>query len=192
MANAPFQDDLLTIALLLVKSVKKILREKGQIALSNEPEPVFKPITQFANRMRIDALEKFSERTVFSTINFYLDEQHMEQHSAIGALVLYIPVALISNLMHILEYPRIDEDNDEEVLDACGTVTNLIAGTLVKEMKGLGYVHLEMSHFQNSINTALNGIEFPFDQERKCELRFEISGRPRIVAEVVMGKVPRY
>jgi hypothetical protein len=91
-----------------------------------------------------------------------------------------------------MDYGRIDEDDDEEVLDASGTVTNLIAGGFVKELTGRGYVHLEMSHFESFINTVVDGIHFSAEQDRKFEIEFFIRKEKRIVVELTMGNIPRY
>jgi len=179
-------------ALVLVVAVEKMLRMKGGLVLSAEPHVIRKKIVQFGKRMRIDGLEKFGERTVFSSVNFYIDKERMEDKQAIGSLIIYLPISYIDRLLRMMEYPHIEEEDDEAVLDGCGTVTNLIAGYFVKELKGLGYIHLEMSHFESYINTSLNGIEFSAEQEWKYEITFEISGAKKMVAELTLGHIPRY
>ena len=94
--------------------------------------------------------------------------------------------------MWLLEYGRIDEDDEEEVLDACGTVTNLIAGYFVKELSAHGYIHLEMSHFDTYINSPVDGINFFPQEDVKHEMDFFIREEKRIVIELTMGHVPRY
>ncbi|MBF0618597.1 MAG: hypothetical protein HQL19_00335 [Candidatus Omnitrophica bacterium] len=184
--------ELFQCALILSIAVKKMLQVKGGIYLSADPEPKEKNIVQFEKRMRVDGLEKFGDRTAFSTVFFCRDKEHLERHAAVGSFTIFIPVNYISKLLWQMEYPRIDEEDDMMVLDACGTVANLVAGYFVKEMMDMGYVHLEMSHFESYINTAVDGVEFPSDQATKYETEFYIKGEKRIVTELAMGYVPRY
>ena len=108
----------------------------------------------------------------------------------LGALIVFIQADEIARLMWSFDYPRIDEDDDAAILDACGTLTNLIAGYFVKELRDLGRVHLQMSHFENYINTAVDGIAFASDETEKYAVDFWIKGTKRIVAELTMGPVP--
>jgi hypothetical protein len=183
-------DDLYVLSLVLATAVKKMLNVKGGIYLSAEPDVLQKPIVEFSRRMRIDGLEKFGDRTVISAVKFYRDEGYMNRDEPVGVVIVYIPVTYIARLLKMLEYPLIDEDDDELVLDACGTIVNLIAGYFIKEISGLGYVHLQMSHFESYINSALNGIAFAVSEEVKYEINFEINSQKRIVVEFSLGNVP--
>ncbi len=180
------------LTLILIKAVTDTLRVKGGISLSARPEVKEKKIVQFGRRMRVDGLEKFGERTVFSAIYFYRDKSHMEKHNAVGSLVFYVPVSYISKLLHLLDYPRIDEDDEPAVLDACGTIANLFGGAFVKEMSGRGYIFLEMSPFESYVNTAVDGLEFSADQKCKYEMSMEIKGEKRLVLELTMAPIPNY
>jgi hypothetical protein len=184
--------DLYEMAAILANVVRKMLLVKGDIRLSSDPVINEKKVVQFRKRMRVDGLEKFGQRTLFSTVIFYMDKSRMEDQSAVGAMVVYIPLDYIARLMWLMEYGRIDEDDDAAVLDACGTIANLIAGGFVKELCGHGFIHLEMSHFENFINTAVDGIHFSPDQDKKYEIEFFIRNEKRIVVEITMGRIPRY
>ena len=180
------------MSLVLATSVAKMLRVKGDIYLSSEPVVKERRIVQFARRMRVDGLEKFGSRAVFSSVTFHIDRDRMEHEKAIGALIIYIPVDYIARLMWLLEYGRIDEDDELVVMDACGTITNLIAGYFVKELSANGYIFLEMSHFESYINTAVNGINFSPDEDIKDEIEFFIKGDKKVVAELTMKPLERY
>ncbi|MBF0122143.1 MAG: hypothetical protein HQL21_01890 [Candidatus Omnitrophica bacterium] len=184
--------NLYDMSMILATSVSKMLRVKGDIYLSSEPAIKERRIVQFARRMRVDGLEKFGSRTVFSSVTFHLDRELMEQGKALGALIVYIPVDYIARLMWLLEYGRIDEDDELVVMDACGTITNLVAGYFVKELSANGYIFLEMSHFESFINTAINGVNFSSDQDVKDEIEFFIKGDKKIVAELTMKPLQRY
>lgn len=184
--------DLYEMAAILANVVRKILLVKGDIRLSSDPVINEKKVVQFHKRMRVDGLEKFGQRTLISTVIFYTDQDRMEGQDPVGAMAVYISLDYIARLMWLMEYGRIDEDDDSAVLDACGTVTNLIAGGFVKEMTARGYVHLEMSHFESYINTVVDGIPFSPDQDKKYEVDFFIKKEKKIVVELTMGRVPRY
>ncbi|MBF0330711.1 MAG: hypothetical protein HQL17_02150 [Candidatus Omnitrophica bacterium] len=176
---------------LLSKAAREMLQVKGNFDVSRKPVIVDKEVVSFHGRMRIDGLEKFNRRTVFSVVKFYTDAAHMERDRPVGALTVFVETEHLPKLLWSLEYPRIDEDDDEAMLDGCGTLTNLIAGYYVKEIFDQGYVHLQMSHFESYINTAVNGIAFSVDQTKKCEISFIIQGQKRIVVELTMSNVPR-
>ena len=184
--------NLYDMSVILAFSISKMLRVKGDIYLSSEPIIKERRIIQFAKRMRVDGLEKFENKTVFSSVTFHIDRDHLEQEKALGALIIYIPVEYIARLMWLLEYGRIDEDDELVVMDACGTITNLIAGYFVKELSANGYIFLEMSHFESYINTAVNGINFSPEQDIKDEIDFLIKGDKKIVAELTMKPLERY
>lgn len=177
---------------ILVDAVKIVLRQKGDIYLTVEPMIREKAIIQFSNRMRVDGLEKFNGRTFVATVNFYIDKSHMEHEKAVGALILYIPEGYVARLMWLMEYGRIDEDDEHEMLESCGTVANLIAGCFVKELSANGYVSLQMSHFETFVNTPVNGVCFSSQEEVKHEIEFTIRGERRLMAELTMAPLKRY
>ncbi len=184
--------DLWLLSKILISAVKKLLAQKGDIYLSQDPIVYEKEIVPFAGRMRIDGLEKFGARTIVSAISFYMDKGHMDSQRALGALVVYIPEDYIARFMWLLGYGRIDEDDEAEILDSCGTAANLIAGFFVKELSSFGYIHLEMSHFETFINSSINGIDFSPAEVVKHEMAFFIRGDKRLVMELTMGRLQSY
>lgn len=184
--------DLYPLSLILISAMTKMLEAKGQIYLSSEPKISEKPIVQFQRRMRIDGLEKFNARTAMASINFYKDNEDMEHGKALGAIIVYIPTEYLSRLMWMLDYDRIDEDEEDVAMAACGTVANLIGGHFVKELSAHGYIFLQMSHFEGFINSCLNGINFFFEEDYKHEIEFYIKGEKQIVVELSMKKLQRY
>ncbi len=179
------------LTLLLSAAVRNMIQLKGGYDFTGEPVFVEKKIVQFHRRMRVDGLEKFGARTVFSAVKFYTSVETMERDEALGVLVVFVEADYLSRLLWSLDYPRIDEDDDAAILDGCGTLANLIAGYFVKEIYDAGYIHLQMSHFESYINTAVNGISFCPGQDRKYEARFLLQGDRRVTAELTMGPVPR-
>jgi hypothetical protein len=176
---------------MLCTAVRRMLKLKGGVDVSPDPVVLEKEIVSFNQRMRVDGLEKFNARTVFAVVKFYVDVDALDQDKPIGALIVYVEADDLGRLLWKLDYPRIDEDDEEVLLDGCGTLTNLIAGYFVKEIADMGHVHLEMSHFESFINSAVNGVAFASQQTKKYEVGFYLAGKKRIVAELTMGPVPR-
>ena len=187
--NAP--SGLRELSQILCAALREMLLLKGGYDFSREPVFIEKNVVSFHHRLRVDGLEKFGARAVFSAVKFYVDHEALERDRPIGALIIFVEADHLARLLWSLDYLRLDEDDEEVLLDACGTLTNLIAGYFVKELYDRGFVHLQMSHFENYFNTALNGIAFASDETKKDEISFWIKGEKRIVAELTMGHVPR-
>jgi hypothetical protein len=188
--SAASPDNLKGLAFILAHAVRSMVQTKGDYDLSRDPVMRLKPVVSFHQRMRVDGMEKFNARTVLSAVKFYSDIANLEADKPLGVLIIFIEVDEIARLMWSFDYPRIDEDDDAAILDACGTLTNLIAGSFVKEIYDMGFVHLQMSHFESYLNTAVNGIAFASDETEKYEIDFWIKGAKRIVAELSIGPVP--
>ncbi len=178
-------------ARLLCTAVQKMIHLKGGYGFAAEPDILEKRIVQFNQRMRVDGLSKFGSRTVFSAVKFYAGVDELDRDAPLGVMIIFIEIDQLSRLFWSFDYPRLDEEDDAAILDGCGTLANLIAGCFVKEIRDAGYVHLQMSHFENHINTAINGINFMPNQETKYEIRFKFQGNRRITAELSMGHIPR-
>lgn len=182
---------LFTMSLGLTVAVKKVFYEKSELKFSAEPVIEKKPIIQFMQRMRVEAMEKFNQTTFFSVVHFYKNVTALEANDPAGFLIVYIERTFVPEMLRLLKYPYIDYDNDDEVLDGTGAIVNLIAGQFKKELIRLGHADLEMSHFKSFINSNVNGVDYPRDQVEKYEVSFEIDDKKRLVVEMVMGPLPR-
>lgn len=183
-------DELYIQALMLSKVIRRILDKKADIKLSRNPTYILKPVTEFMNRLRVSSIEKFEEKTYISTINFYKNSADLAQHNALGALIIYVGESYLVKLIKDLNYPEVDEDDTESMVDAIGTFCNLIAGNFKAGLTQLGYIELVMSHFSGYENDVLAGVEFSPDQGAMYEIQFEIGGEKRIIAELSMSHIP--
>lgn len=174
-----------TLALALSAAVKKIFYEKSATTFSGEPKLEKRLVTQFVQRMRVDAMEKFNTTTVFSVIQFAANAQDLERQAYLITLVIYLEQKFLPEFLRLLQYPYIDSDDEEEVKDGCGTLVNLIAGQYKKEMAVLGYKDVMMSHFESYINTNADGIGIPPGSMEKYEIAFEVEGTKRLVVEMI-------
>ncbi len=184
--------ELFTQAIHLAEVVKKILKNTGRVNLSSNPFLERKSIVEFMGRMRIFGMEKFDNPTYIAVVNYYADRQNLEQKKALGALVCYVEQDYVARLVRLLQYPRLEDDEDEEALkDASGTLCNLFAGQFKSEISKLGYIELQMSAFESFRNSSESGVAFCSGQTEKYEISFEIEGFKRLVVDLTMGAVPR-
>lgn len=182
---------LFTMSLAMAVAVRKIFREKAEVRFTREPVIEKKPITHFMRRMRVDPMEKFNAPTVVSFIHFYKNRKDMDLRKPAGVLLCYVELAQLTNLLKMLEYPDIDDDDEEQVEDACGALCNIIAGTFKNELVNLGYQPLEMSAFESYINSVLDGVAYPLKSLNKYEVSYEIGGKKMLVTEMVMAPLIR-
>jgi hypothetical protein len=184
-------DEFYIQTLMLAEVIKRILDRKASIFLSRVADFHMKPIVDFKNRMRVSGIEKFDGVTYISVVYFYLDQEAMKEERPVGTLIVYMEDDYIEEFLRKLDYPKIDEDDQEAIEDACGTITNLIAGNFKTGLTQLGYQELMMSHFMSYRTEVINGVEYDRTQTQKYEISFDIRSRRRIVAELVMGKIPK-
>lgn len=184
-------EDLFTMALALSAATKKVFFEKSEQKFSSEPNIELRSVIQFVNRMRIDAMEKFNTATMLSVVHYYKDNVSLEKNEPTGLIIVYIEKTFVPEMLRLFKYPYIDYDNNDEVLDGIGAITNLIAGYFKKELARLGYIDLEMSPFRSAINTILDGVEYCKSQTQKFEITFEIDDKKRMVIEMLMEPLPR-
>lgn len=182
--------ELFYLATLLSNEVKEMLKEQGGIHLSRSPLLAQRPITEFVRRIRIDGMEKFNGPTLVAFVNFYRNVKEMHKTKVLGALVFYVEEAYLPELLKKLQYPAIDYEDEAGLIDACGTLCNIVAGRFKSAMAKVGYKELEMSPFMSFKNTSINGVPFDPSQEFKQEISYEIDQRKRIVVELTMGPVP--
>ncbi len=178
-------------ALMLAEVIKRILERKAEIQLSGPSQFIRKPISEFMKKMRVSSVEKFDTATYIATINFFKDYTDFNEGRPVGTLILYIEGNYIGELMAKLKYTLEDEDDQNELEAACGTFCNLIAGNFKSGLAQLGYPGLEMSHFSTYHNDVFEGVPYPVEQKEKYEIAFEIKGKIKIYADLIMGKIPR-
>ena len=183
--------DLIDLSIVMSVAVKKIFFEKSETKFTSDLIIKKKTITRFRSRMRVDAMEKFNQTTVFSVIHFYLNTEDMSAGEPVGLMIVYMERKFVPEILRLLKYPYIDYDEDDEVLDGAGAIANLIAGKFKQEIKKLGYVDLELSPFKSFINKTGSGVQFPVDQNDRFEISFDVDNVKRLVVEMVMTAIPK-
>lgn len=182
-----------TLALALSAAIKKVFYEKSELTFSNEPQLEKKYITQFAHRMRVDAMEKFNATTVFSVVEFAASDEDLQRQEYLLTLVVYVAQKFLPEFLRLMQYPYIESDDDAEAKDGCGTLANLIGGQYKREIFHLGYKDLMMAPFESYINTAVDGIGIPKGLAEKYEITFEVDGTESLVVELVtLDMLPKW
>lgn len=180
-------DPFYTQAVLLTKVIERLLQQKGRLYLSAKPQIRKVAIIEFMKRMRVWGLEKFQGTTYISTVIFYKDEKKLKKDEALGVLVIYIEEEYVNYLLDRMEYPIEDAYDTEALMDACGTLANLIAAKFKSGLVQIGLKDLAMSHFSSYRDQILNGVPYDRHQKSKYEISFEIKGVKRLVADLTLG-----
>ncbi|MCA9400519.1 MAG: hypothetical protein KC713_02755 [Candidatus Omnitrophica bacterium] len=178
-------------ALLLAEIINRILLKMAEIRLTSKPHFEYKPLSEFMKRMRVSSLGKFNEETYIAYLNLYKNQQDLENHKAVGTVVIYMQADFMTKLFKRLDYPDVDIDDEDALLDAIGTFCNLVGGNFKSGLTQLGYIPLEMSHFHSFKNEVLDGVEYCQTEKKVYEIDFEIKKEKQITAELVIGQVPR-
>lgn len=188
--NIQANDDFHLQALLMSKVVQRVLQQKGGIKIYGNPSLLKKPIVSFMKRIRVAGLNKFSEKTYISYINFFRKDDDLKKDAPVGAMVIYVPEFFVYNLMHQMEYP-VDHEGDYTALeDATGAFCNLIAGSYKNGLKQMGYEELVMSHFSTAINDVFDGVPYDGQAEELYEISFELRGGEKgLVVDLSMGPI---
>ena len=109
----------------LAKCVSDMFLERNNIKFSEPPKLEKKSIIEYNGRMRAEGMEKFNDPTFISAINYYLNAQEMEKKKAIGTIVTYIEQKYVVQLLKLLKYPPVDdEDLDAYFDDLRGRIVN--------------------------------------------------------------------
>jgi hypothetical protein len=183
--------DLPKFADLLVKGTEGLFTERSEIKFSKPTEKIAGTIVEYKGKMQADGMEKFNNEAAYvSAVNYYLNAADMAKNKAIGALIVYVPQLYMAKIMKHLKYPPIDDENENALLDSCGTLCNILAGRYKSEIASAGYIELEMSHFKTYRNNAVPGVDFCASEYDSFTINFYLEGDKRMVFDMSMGVVP--
>ena len=177
---------------LLEKGTIALFQERGEVAFSGPVEKERRKIVEYEGRLRADGMEKFDNNpTYVSAVNFYANEVELKKNKALGALIIYVQQDYMARLMKLLQYPPVDDENEQAMLDSSGTLCNIIGGKFKSEISSAGYVELAWSHFITYRNNSVRGVDFCFSEYELYQLIFKIEGQKRLVMDLTMGTIPR-
>lgn len=179
-------------AILLEKSVSSLFSERNAEIKLKSPVKARKKIIEYDGKMRADGMEKFNnEPSYVSAINYFANKADMEKKKTLGTIIVYVEQSFMAKMMKLLQYPPVDDENEDALQDSCGTLCNIIAGRYKSEISKAGYIELEMSHFITARNTVVPGVNFCFSEFDRYEVAFDMDGAKRLVADITMGVVPK-
>lgn len=177
---------------ILIKGTEGLFLERGEVKFSKPPVKERVNIVEYQGKMRADGMEKFNnEPTYVSAVNYYLNAQDMTKRKAIGVLIIYVEQKYMPRIMKLLQYPQVDDENENALLDSCGTLANILAGRFKSEIVKAGYPELEMSAFATFRNSAVPGVDFCFSEYDAYTVNYIIENEKRMVMEMSMGTLPR-
>lgn len=184
--------DLNKIAEILAASVEALFKERGEIVFSEKSKLELKQIIEYDGKIRANGIERYEgEVTYVSAVNFYANAAGLEKRKTLGALIIYVEKEYLPKLMKLLQYPPVDDEIEQAMLDSIGTLCNIVSGRFKSEIKNAGYVDLEMSHFINYRNNAVVGIDFCSKEFDYYEMDCYIDGVRRVSFDMTMGIIPK-
>ncbi|MHA1656551.1 MAG: chemotaxis protein CheX [Candidatus Heimdallarchaeota archaeon] len=178
------------IATTLMGCVQDTFKKMCNLTFSQDPDFVEKELIEYESRMRTFGLEKFNGPCYVAAISFYLSPKEIEEHDALGALVLYIEAEVAEKLLKALGYD-FDEEDEDLVLDNCGEFCNVIAGQFKNQLNSLGYKDLTISAPIKGKNDIRQGVEFSYDQYKLYESSYYFFKKKALVVVATMSSVPQ-
>ena len=176
----------------MANSITALFLERGEISFSQKPKLERKQIIEYDGKIRANGIERFNgEVTYVSAVNFYASAADLQKKKTLGALIVYVEKSYLAKLMKLLQYPPIDDEIEQALLDSIGTLCNIAAGRFKSEIQSAGYADLEMSHFINYRNNAIVGIDFCRSEYDYYEMDCYIDGIKRVCFDMTIGVVPK-
>ncbi len=176
----------------LKRSVIALFKERGNVVFTKPPQLTRRPIIEYEGKIRADGMDKYNNEVAYvSAVNFYSDVAALEKKKPLGVLVVYVQFEFLPRLMKLLQYPPIDDEKEQALLDSIGTLCNIVSGRFKSEIKAAGYKDLEMSHFINYRNNAVVGVSYNPKESEYYEMVCEIEGKRRLAIDLTMSPIPK-
>ena len=84
----------------LTVAVKKIFYAKSKMKFSDEPVLEKRNIIKYYDTMRVDAMEKFNETTIFSVIEFAANDEALKRQEYIVTLVVFLSKEFLADFLY--------------------------------------------------------------------------------------------
>lgn len=184
------QFDPQVIATTIMGVVQDTFEKMCHASFSKPPEFVEKKIIEYNSKMRVFGLEKFNGPCYASVINFYVNLHYQEKKETCGTFVLYVEEDIALRMLKELGYTGFNEEDEDLIKDSCGEFGNVIAGNFKNELKEIGYSDLIISAPTTYKNDIPDGVDFPYSQDKLCEIGFYLWKEKAIVIDMTMAAVP--
>ena len=175
----------------LVEIVKDIFDKKAGIKFNPAPAVERRDLIEWQGKMRIAGMEVFNASTYISYINYYLSEADKQKKNALGAVVLYILEEQLFSVITKLGYPKVDDENPEELKEGCGRICVDMANDFQKKLAAMGYPALVMGAVDNNRNTVPVGVSFNVKEYDKFVTSFCLNDKKVIAVELTLGPMPK-
>ncbi len=183
--------ELKSLAESLAEVMATIFEKQGGVKFSGKPGIERRDIVEWNKKMTITGMEKFNSSTYISFVQYYLNDQDKEKQNVLGALVLFIAESQLPTFVSKLGYPKVDDENIEEMVGGCGKICADLAKTFQEKLASLGYPPLPMSDVKSYRNSVPQGVGFCYKEYDKFEINFSMENRKVLCAELTMGVMPR-
>ena len=179
------------MAVVLKNVVDKTFRQSEKIIFTGDPTVERKGLIEYERRMRASGTDKFNHPAYVAAVNFYRSERDKDQHSASGAIILYIRVSAVDTILKSLNIRNYDDENEEEVAGKCSDVCLQLAQKFNRELMTIGYRELVLSPAIGAKNSIMQGVEFSYDQYDRYEIGFSFNKEKIMVLDLTMTTIPR-
>lgn len=183
-------DELRTLSLALEKIMKQLFVDKSRTKIS-KAEINRKEIIEFRHCMRIFGLEKYHMPTVISTLNYYLNGRDRARQNAFGALLVYVDLDEVIEILRLLGEPVEMVSDEDELLGCGGKIVGIVGGAMKEAMASVGYGSLEVGNPWTIRNSSNQGAPFYQKKKEKDEISFYIGEKKRLVIEINMGPMAK-
>jgi hypothetical protein len=161
-----------------------------KVPQSEPPTTKTQPLIEYQGRMSVTAMEKFNGPTYISGVSFYLTSQDKDKHKAVGAIALYIEAVNAEKLLKGMGYTVSDDEEDEEILGACGKLCTALAEALKGQLRGAGCPDLVLGEPVSEKNSLADGIEAGASSDKQ-EVSYYFFKKKVLVADVVLNAIGR-
>jgi hypothetical protein len=182
-----FDPQLLTKTVLTV--AQDIFGRQSKVQPTDPPTSETHKLIEYQGRMSVNAMKKFNSPAYISGISFYLTPQDKEKHKAVGVLVLYIEASNAEKLLKSFGYTIGEDEEDEEVVNACGKLCTVFAEGLKNELKKANFPELILGAPVSEKNSLTEGVEFGSAQTEKQEISFNFWKKKTLVLDVVLSNL---
>jgi hypothetical protein len=175
-----------------IKSVVTGTFEKmAHVKPAADPLVAERDIIEYDGSMRLFPMEKFNGPCFVSYLNFYLSQADLQSRKrAIGTFVLYVKEDIAEKLLRAFGRSSKEALQEENILDVCGQMCNVLAENLKNELIQANYADLLMSAPANFKNHVPGGAPFDYALYTKQECIFSFWGQKSIVVEACLGRIP--
>ena len=175
----------------LVGVVKDIFDKKAGIKFNPAPAVERRDLIEWQGKMRIAGMEIFNASTYISYINYYISEADKQKKNAAGAIVLYVLETQLFPFITKLGYPKVDDENPEELKEGCGRICVDMANDFQKKLAVMGYPSLAMGPVDNNRNTVPVGVAFNIKEYDKFLTSFCLDNKKVMALEMTLGPLPK-